>query len=323
VVGVPELTPDVELLVVWPQPELYVSRLTDEFPSVRVRGAVDWNSAPADLEGTQILVSHGRGLSDERLAQMPHLAWIQVLSSGTEHLAALRSGRPDLLMTSCSGIHGPQMAESALLHMLALSRAMALVARERLDHVWAAPDVVTVLERKKVVIVGMGTTGVRLARICSVLDMTVHAVSRSPRPIEGVERFFGREQLVEAVSGADYVVLAMPVEDDTRELVGRELLEAMKPTAFLVNIARGAVVDEPALIEALRSGEIAGAGLDVFAVEPLPADSPLWGMDNVFITPHIAGRSESYNERALEVVVVNLERYLAGAVGELRNVITS
>jgi phosphoglycerate dehydrogenase-like enzyme len=312
---------DLELLVVWPEPELYVSRLTDDFPEVRVRGAVNWDSAPSDLEGTQILVSHGRGLSEARLAQMPRLAWIQVLSSGTEHLAALRAARPDLLMTSCSGIHGPQMAESALLHMLALSRGMGLVARKRLDHVWAVPEVVTVLERKTVLIVGMGTSGVRLARVCSALDMTVHAVSRSVRPIEGVELFFGREQLGEAVAGADYVVLALPFEPETTGLVGRDVLAAMKPTAFLVNIARGGVVDEPALIEAVRSGEIAGAGLDVFATEPLPVDSPLWDMDNIFITPHIAGRSESYNERALDVVVANLERYLAGAVAELRNLI--
>jgi D-2-hydroxyacid dehydrogenase (NADP+) len=321
VVGVPEPTPDVELLVVWPQPDLYVSRLSELFGGVRVRGAVDWDSAPSDLEGTQILVSHGRGLSDERLAQMPRLAWIQVLSSGTEHLAALRAARPDLLMASSSGIHGPQMAESALLHMLALSRGIGAVGHGRVDHVWTVPEEVTALEHKTVVIVGMGTSGLRLARLCRALEMTVHAVSRSARPIEGVERFFGREQLVEAVAGADHVVLALPFEPETTGLVRREVLQAMKPTAFLVNIARGGVVDEPALIEALRSGEIAGAGLDVFATEPLPADSPLWDMDNVFITPHIAGRSESYNERALEVVVYNLQRYLAGAVGELRNVI--
>jgi D-2-hydroxyacid dehydrogenase (NADP+) len=322
-VGVSEPAREVELLVVWPEPGLYVSRLSEQFPSVRVRGAVDWASAPSDLEGTQILVSHGRGLSDERLAQMPRLAWIQVLSSGTEHLAALRVARPDLLMTSSSGIHGPQMAESALLHMLSLSRAVTTVARDRRDHVWTVLEEVTTLEHKTVVIVGMGTSGVRLARLCRALEMTVHAVSRSARPIEGVERFFAREQLLDAAAGADYVILALPFEPETTRLVGREVLGAMKPTAFLVNIARGGVVDESALIEALRSGEIAGAGLDVFATEPLPADSPLWDMDNVFITPHIAGRSESYNEQALEVVVVNLQRYLAGAVAELRNLIAS
>ena len=157
---------EIELLVVWPEPGLYVSRLSEQFPPVRVRGAADWASAPSDLEGTQILVSHGRGLGDERLAQMPRLAWIQVLSSGTEHLAPLRAARPDLLMTSCSGIHGPQMAESALLHMLALSRGIGAVERGRLEHVWTVPEEVTTLEHKTVVIVGMGTSGCG-SRVCA------------------------------------------------------------------------------------------------------------------------------------------------------------
>jgi D-2-hydroxyacid dehydrogenase (NADP+) len=310
-----------ELLVVWPEPELYVERLSSEFPDVRVCGAVDWASAPDDLAGTEILLSHGRGLTSELLARMPRLAWLQVLMSGTEHLAGLRASRPDLLITSCSGIHGPQMAESALLHMLSLSRLAVLLPSVRAERVWAAAAEMTALERKTVVIVGTGTSGLRLARVCRTLEMTVWAVTRTPREIEGVERCFGREQLLEAVSAADYVVLAMPVEDDTRGLFGREVFAAMKPTAFLVNIARGAVVDEPALIEALRAGEIAGAGLDVFAVEPLPAASPLWAMENVFLTPHVAGRSDRYNEQALGVASHNLVHYLAGERDQLRNVV--
>ena len=311
----------MELLVIWPEPELYVERLSEAFPQLRVRGAVDWDSAPADIGATQILVSHGRGLTADRLAQMPQLQWIQALMSGTEHLAAVRAIRPELLMTSCSGIHGPQMAESALLHMLALSRSLVAGARDRAEHVWHQMRDVTALGRKTVVIVGTGTSGLRLAALCRMLDMTVHAVTRSPREIEGVERCFSRERLLEAVTGADYVVLALPFEPDTTALVGREVLAAMKRSAFLVNIARGGVVDEPALIEALRAGEIAGAGLDVFATEPLPADSPLWDLDSVFITPHIAGRSDRYNEQALEVVTHNLPLYLAGEREQLRNVI--
>jgi phosphoglycerate dehydrogenase-like enzyme len=127
--------------------------------------------------------------------------------------------------------------------------------------------------------------------------------------------------LLSAVAEADYVVLAMPVQDDTRGWFGRELFAAMKQTGFLVNIARGAVVDEPALIEALRAGEIAGAGLDVFETEPLPAESPLWDMENVFLTPHIAGRSDRYNEQALGVVTHNLAHYVAGERDQLRNVV--
>jgi len=310
-----------ELLVVWPEPELYVERLSASFPGVRVRGAVDWASAPADLAGTTILLSHGRGLNAELLARMPKLAWLQVLMSGTEHLADVRAARPGLLITSCSGIHGPQMAESALLHMLSLSRLAVLLPSVRAERVWAAAAEMTALERKTVVIVGTGTSGLRLARVCRALDMTVWAVTRTPREIEGVERCFGRDELLSAVAEADYAVLAMPVQDDTRGLFGREVFTAMKPTAFLVNIARGAVVDEPALIEALRAGEIAGAGLDVFEVEPLPAESPLWEMQNVFLTPHIAGRSDRYNEQALGVATHNLVHYLAGEPDQLRNVV--
>lgn len=314
---------ELEVLVVWPEPELYVERLTSDFPGLRVRGAVDWAAAPEDLAGTAILLSHGRGLTVDRLGRMPRLAWLQVLMSGTEHLAGVRELRPELLITSCSGIHGPQMAESALLHMLTLSRRHALLPRLRAERVWAGHAELSALDHKTVLIVGSGTSGVRLARICAALDMRVWMVTRAPRPIDGVERCLGRDELVEAVAGADYVVLAMPVEDDTRALFGSEIFAAMKPSAFLVNIARGAVVDEPALIEALRTGEIAGAGLDVFAVEPLPATSPLWDMENVFITPHIAGRSDRYNEQALEVVTHNLTRYLAGEREQLRNVISS
>jgi D-2-hydroxyacid dehydrogenase (NADP+) len=260
-------------------------------------------------------------LNVELLARMPKLAWLQVPMSGTEHLADLRERRPDLLITSCAGIHGAQMSESALLHMLALSRSIVRGGRARAEHRWDQDGEVTVLERKTVLIVGTGTTGQRLARLCALLEMTVWAVTRTPRAVEGVERCFGRSELLDAVAGADYVVLAMPVEDDTRQMFGREAFAAMKRSAFLVNLARGAVVDEPALIEALRAGEIAGAGLDVFAVEPLPTDSPLWDMENVFLTPHIAGRSDRYDEQALEVVTHNLTRYLAGEREQMRNVV--
>lgn len=311
-----------EILVVWPEPDLYVERLGSAYPDMRVRGAADWSSAPDDLAGTSILLAHGRGLGSELLARMPKLAWLQVLMSGTEHLAGVRSERPELLISSCAGIHGPQMTETALLHMLSLGRGELLHPSIRAERRWAASAAITALECRTVVIVGTGTSGLRLARLCRMLGMTVWAVTRTPRELEGVDRCFAREQLLEAVAGADYVVLAMPVDDDTRGMFGRAAFAAMKPSAFLVNIARGAVVDEPALIDALQSGEIAGAGLDVFAVEPLPADSPLWEMDNVFLTPHIAGRSDRYNERALEVVTHNLACYLAGEPGEMRNLIS-
>ena len=310
-----------EVLVVWYEPDAYLDRLSQAFPGLRVRAASSWEAAPADIGGTEILVTHGHGLSADLLARMPKLAWIQCLFSGVDHLAAVRAARPDLLITSCSGIHGPQMAEAALLHMLALSRRLALGARDRAAHVWPQHASVTALERKTVVIVGTGASGTRLARLCAALDMTVYAVSRSARVIEGVTRVYPRERLVEAARRADYLVLVLPFEAETAGIVGRDVFAAMKPASFVVNLARGGVVDEDALIEALRSGQIAGAGLDVFGAEPLPPESPLWEMDNVFLTPHIAGRSDLYNEHALDVVVPNLRHYLDGELGQLTNVI--
>jgi phosphoglycerate dehydrogenase-like enzyme len=178
-----------------------------------------------------------------------------------------------------------------------------------------------VLEQKTVVIVGMGVAGTRLASVCKALEMTVYGVSRTDREIDGVDRMFDREQLTAAAAAADYLVLALPHDSDSHELIDAEVLAAMKPTAFLVNIARGAVVDEQALVAALETGALAGAGLDVTAPEPPARDSPLWRLDNVVLTPHIAGRSDRYDEHALEVVIPNVGRYLNGE-RDLLNVIS-
>jgi D-2-hydroxyacid dehydrogenase (NADP+) len=310
-----------DVLIVWPEPQLYVERLGEAFPELRVSVAADWEAAAAHFATTEILITHGFGLTSDAVRRMPRLGWIQCLLSGIDQLAAARASRPGVLVTSCRGIHATQMSEVALLHMLALSRQTVVTERNRVQRHWAQPQVVTALERKTVVIVGTGVVGTRLARVCRGLDMTVHAVSRSPRPIEGVARVFAREQLLEAVAGADYLVLALPHEAETHELIGRDVFEAMKPTAFVVNLARGGVVNEAELIQALSGRQIAGAGLDVTATEPLPADSPLWEMDNVFLTPHIAGRSDRYNEQALTVVVPNMERYLAAQYDQLVNLI--
>jgi phosphoglycerate dehydrogenase-like enzyme len=131
---------------------------------------------------------------------------------------------------------------------------------------------------------------------------------------EGIipERFYRPQELQDMLPECDYVVLAVPLTDATQELIGRDELRAMRPSAFLINIARGGVVDETALIRALQEGWIAGAGLDVFVQEPLPDDSPLWSMDNVILSPHISGSTPRYFDRAVDVFAENLRRYLAG-----------
>jgi phosphoglycerate dehydrogenase-like enzyme len=150
--------------------------------------------------------------------------------------------------------------------------------------------------------------------------MRVIGVRRNPRePVPGVERIVGPDRLLEVLPLADFVVLTIPLTPETRHLIGEPQLRAMKPTAYLFNIGRGGTIDEVALIRGLREGWIAGAGLDVFAKEPLPADSPLWRMENVLITAHYAGATPHYNERAMAIFLDNLRRYRAGA--PLRNVV--
>jgi phosphoglycerate dehydrogenase-like enzyme len=212
------------------------------------------------------------------------------------------------------------MTETALLHMLTLARRGKQLVRNQDARRWEVLPP-TVLSRKRVTIVGLGTAGATMARVFAALGMRVVAVSRTERHVEGVERILPRERLADAVADADFVVLALPGGDETAGLVDTTVLAAMKPTAFLVNVSRGSVVDEDALVAALQDGGIAGAGLDVFAAEPLPPESPLWELDNAVVTPHLAGRSDRYVEQALGIVEPNLRAFLAGRRGDIVNVV--
>jgi phosphoglycerate dehydrogenase-like enzyme len=149
--------------------------------------------------------------------------------------------------------------------------------------------------------------------------MTVVGISSAPRALPGFDRMEGRERLREAVGGLDFLVLLTPYSPRTQGIIDAAVLAAMKPTAFLVNLARGGVVDEPALIEALERGTIAGASLDVFVSEPLPPAHPFWGMENVLITPHLGGFCDVYAERALPVIKENVRRFLAGDTAHMLN----
>ncbi len=151
--------------------------------------------------------------------------------------------------------------------------------------------------------------------------MTVVGITATPRDLEAFDKFYPRAELLQAAGEVDFLILTVPHSPETDKIVNAELLSAMKPTAFLINIARGGVVDEAALIEALRSGEIAGAGLDVFFEEPLPAESPLWKMENVVITPHVGGMSDNYIEQVLPIFEENLRHYMNGDRRSMINIV--
>jgi D-2-hydroxyacid dehydrogenase (NADP+) len=308
------------ILIICPDPEAYTSRLAEFAPQVRFSCFASLECPPAiDLMGdVEAIFAYGRGFDARCLARAERLRWFQCLITGTDHLApVLRGSR--IILTNARGIHGPQMGEMAVLHMLALSRRVAQLVRNQAAHVWDRSVKPRVLDRRTVVIVGVGAIAEHVARVCKGLGMTTIGVSRAPRQIAGFDAILPREKLTEAAAAADFLLVLAPYSKENDRIINAAVFDAMKPSACLINLARGGVVDEPALIEALRAGKIAGAGLDVFAEAPLPATSPLWDMENVFITPFIGGLSDRYEDDIMAIIKPNLRSFLAGRYDEMKN----
>jgi D-2-hydroxyacid dehydrogenase (NADP+) len=306
------------ILIIDQDDNFYRERLRAAFPEMNVLTARSSAEAIPYAGEAEVLGAMPRVFNEELVSAAKHLKWIQVFTTGMDHVLGLKSLKKDTLLTSMRGIHGPQMAEMALMLMMALARDLPRMVRNQQAERWER-----FLQRrlygKTVVILGTGIIGVELAARCKALGMTVVGVSSTPREIPGFDRIMPRSRLLEAVGGGDFVVVLVPYDKSTDKMVNARVLGAMKPSAYLVNVARGGVCDEPALIEALAEKRIAGAGLDVFQVEPLPADSPLWRLDNVIVTPHEGGQCDVYNDLVLEVLEKNLKCFLEGRASDMVN----
>lgn len=294
--------------------------VAERFQQVRLTAVPTWDEAESVLETAEVLVTVGHGFTADVAARMRSLRWVQSMISGTDNAQRALAARPDVVLTSARGIHAPQMTEAAIFHMLCLSRDVRRSVHAQDERRWDAWDP-HVLHGRTVGIVGIGVIGEQLARACRALGMRVAGVSRTDRPVDGIDRMYDRTQIADAAAEVDFLVLTLPLTDETRHIVDARVLAAMKPTAFLVNLARGGHVDTDALIGALQRGAIAGAGLDTFDPEPLPPDSPLWKLDNVIITAHMGGRSDRYVAGFLRVFEANLRRWLDEEVDALKNVV--
>lgn len=260
-------------------------------------------------------------LSPELLAAAPKLRWISFWSAGMERKATPEAQARDLLLTSASGVHGPNIAEHVLAFMLMFSRRMHAYLRAQMAGVWGRPNAWSPegpgeLAGQTLGIVGLGRIGEALAARAKACEMRVVATKRDVRSRYDAaiapDALYPPEELPRLLAESDHVCIAVPYTPETHHLINAERLACMKPTAYLYNIARGKSVDEVALIAALQAGKLAGAGLDVFEAEPLPADSPLWQMENVLITPHVSGATPRYFERIAPQFAANLKRYLNG-----------
>ncbi len=266
-------------------------------------------------------IIYGFRLPENVIARAPKLKWFQTMSAGVDRFLDDDFKRSLVVMASVSGIHATPIGEFVLGLMLMFAKQAPLAFQQKQQKLWksflAAP-----LRGKTVGIVGLGNIGREVARLAKAFRMRVVATRRSAgksRRARHVDRLYPREQLRQLLAESDFVVLTLPLTKETHRIIGEAELRSMKPTAYLINIARGNLIDEAALVRALQEQRIAGAGLDVFSKEPLPADSPLWEFPNVIISPHIAGGMEDYQERATDVFVENLRRYLKG--GKLLNIV--
>ena len=274
---------------------------------------------PASKEKLDVLLADTEVIFGGRLPQnvitrAPRLKWVQVMSAGVEGFLDTDMIASPVVLTNVSGIHATPISEFVLALMLMFVKQAPLSFQMKQEKQWRRLTP-TVLRSKTVGIVGLGSIGREVARLAQAFDMRVLATRRSAKEVgraRYVDIMLPQSQLRELLGESDFVVLAVPLTPETRKLIGEEELRSMKPTAYLINIARGGIVDEPVLIRALDEHWIAGAGLDVFATEPLPADSRLWELPNVILSPHISGAAEDYVLRATEIFLENLRRYLNG-----------
>lgn len=290
----------------------YLGKIEAGFPAVEVVQTVDRSQAKELVQQAEVLVIWQHFLQPE-LLDSPTLRWVHVLSAGVEELLLppIKQGR--MLLSNSRGIHGIPISEHVFGLMLSFSRQLHKYGKNQTAGKWQR-EPTTELRAKTLGVVGLGSIGREIARLGAAFGMRVLAVRRGPggpQP-EHVDRVLSMEGLDMVLRESDYLVLSVPLTPETKGLIGAKQLELMKPTAVLINIARGDIVDETALTAALESGVIAGAGLDVFQTEPLPPGSPLWRLANCIITPHSAALSPQYLARATDLFCRNLEAYLKG-----------
>jgi len=309
-----------KILVLDPHAEIYHDRLQAEFPTLQFVLAHKASELPADIADIDVLISFGIELKDEFYRRAARLKWVQCLATGVDHVLRCPSLKPETLLTSGRGIHGVPMRETIVFLMMDVARDARRLAEAQKAHVWER-RYWSLFCGKTAVIVGVGVIGIATARLLKAFEMKVVGVTRTPRAIEGFDEIMPTNKLKDAAVRADYLINILPATNDNLLLFDGAVFAAMKPSAYYISAGRGQTVDEPALIEALRERRIAGAGLDVFQTEPLPADSPFWDLPNAFVLPHLGGYTSEYEDLIMPLIIENMRHFLAGRQSEMQNIV--
>jgi phosphoglycerate dehydrogenase-like enzyme len=303
----------------WSPPEDMSKRLLDRWPEMRVVHLPNYENLGRELAGTDIFV--GFSLRPEQFALARRLKWIHATAAAVAQLMYPELRASGVMVTNASGIHSVPMGEHIVGAMIALARRFPDCFRYQQDGHWCQQELwerpvarrPRELRGQTALFVGFGAVGREAARMARLLGVRVWAVTHSGRADERIaEQAFPSSALHKALPSADFVIVAAPETPETTKMMGESEFALMKASAYFINVARGVLVDELALVRALQRGAIAGAALDVTSEEPLPPDNPLWKLDNVFITPHASAVSERLWERQTDLLMDNLERWFDG-----------
>lgn len=308
----------------WAIPDQDLAAIRAELPEVEIVSVEDGADLPQAIADADAFV--GWTLPASSFARAKRLRWVHSASAGVEANLYPEMVASDVVLTNGAGLHTVSIPEHVLAMMLCFARNLHEAQRVQQRRSWDRFAVIAFaggireLHGSNLAILGAGPIGRSLATLASALGMRVRVMRRRPeRAVAGAEAVVGPGEKLALLAWADFVVLATPLTPDTVNLIDRAALAAMKSSAYLINVARGEVVDDQALVDALRAGGIAGAGLDAFREEPLPASSPYWELPNVLVTPHVSGYTSRYFERTIELFRDNLRRFVAGE--PLRNVV--
>ncbi|MBS2967887.1 D-2-hydroxyacid dehydrogenase [Metabacillus sp. KIGAM252] len=300
--------------------DTYVNQIQEVIPDWKIivgRDSAIWGK---DIAGAEIIAGWRKEMTDH-LAEAEDLKWIQTWSAGVNNMPLKELEKKTIALTSANGVHAYPISETIFALMLGLTRNIHSYVRNQQAKTWHHANLKLEIHHKTIGILGIGAIGKETAKIAKAFNMKVLGLRHSGKKAEFVDEMYTPDQLNEMLPECDYVVITLPLTKDTHRMIGKEQFSLMKNSAFFINIGRGDIVVEKDMIAALQSGEIAGAGLDVFENEPLENSSPLWNMENVIMTPHTAGSTEYYDERVIgEILLPNLKKYLAGEEPDVNRV---
>lgn len=301
--------PSLNILVIQRLTETQVNSICELDENVNVIQCKP-NDAVNYIEDADVLIAWGSFHLNELLPKAKRLKWIHALSSGIEGMLTPELESADILLTNSRGIHGIPVAEHVLAMMLNFTRGITAMQENKKAKLWQPLHAEEIYD-KSIAIIGLGSIGREIAKRAKSLGMKVLASKKTISTELFVDKLYTNDQLPQLLPLADFVVVTLPLTKETAGLFDETAFSQMKKTAYFINVARGAIVNENALIKALQSGVIRGAALDVFSEEPLGADSPLWELPNLFISPHIAAKSPYYIDRSLKLFIENFNKFLS------------